>query len=148
MFDLIAEVMAGARWSGESQHLGSLLLRRAAAAEAQLAPQGLSFAQSTAAASIQALGELENRTGGLPYVALLQRLAREREAGVAEVEASLAEIARHVLASPRVMRCRLACQPGAPASVAQVMEAAQAPPPHHYLSTVFGNNFVGSVKRA
>lgn len=124
MFELVAEVMAGARWTGESEHLGMLLQRRAASAGAQLGSRGLSYATSTAAASIQAIGGLDDRMGGFHHVALLQRLAREKEAGVAEVERALSEIASHVLTAPRLMRCRVACQPGGAVAAAEVSASA------------------------
>jgi Zn-dependent M16 (insulinase) family peptidase len=53
MFELLGEVVAGARWAGESERLGLLLTRRAASAGAQLGPSGLTYAKGAAAASIQ-----------------------------------------------------------------------------------------------
>ena len=70
-------------------------------------------------ASIDAVSALDFRTAGLPHVAMLQRLAREKEDAVEEVMAALSEIASHVLVAPKVMRCRIACQPGASSAAAQ-----------------------------
>ena len=110
--------------------MGLLLSRRAAAAAGGVAQNGLSYAKGYANASIDAVSALDYRTSGLPHVAMLQRLAAEKEAAVEEVEAALAEIASIALASDRVLRCRVACQPGAPAERAtKAMDALLAAMP-------------------
>eukprot|EP00227_Mantoniella_beaufortii_P012098 CAMPEP_0197588272 /NCGR_PEP_ID=MMETSP1326-20131121/9609_1 /TAXON_ID=1155430 /ORGANISM="Genus nov. species nov., Strain RCC2288" /LENGTH=1128 /DNA_ID=CAMNT_0043153083 /DNA_START=236 /DNA_END=3622 /DNA_ORIENTATION=- len=119
MFDLMSEVVTSAKWAGEPARLGLLLSRRAASAGASLGPQGLSYAKGYANAAILATSDLDYRTGGFPHVAMLQRLAREKEAAVLEVQVALSEIAAHVLSAPKVMRCRIACQPGASSEVAR-----------------------------
>lgn len=119
MFDLMSEVVTSAKWTGEPARVGLLLSRRAASAGSSVAPNGLSYAKGYANASIDSIAAFDFRTGGLPHVAMLQRLAREKEAAVEEVMAAIAEIATHVLAAPKVLRCRLACQPGTSSAAAQ-----------------------------
>ena len=119
MMALLTDVVTSARWTGENDRVKLLLSRRAANAGASVGPNGLSFAKGYANASIDAVADLDFRTAGLPHIALLQRLTREKDAAVEEVTAALAEIAAHVLSADRVMRCRIACQPGASAAAAQ-----------------------------
>ena len=82
-----------------------------------------SYAKGLANASIDPVAALDYRTAGLPHVALLQRLAREKEAGVEEVSAALAEIAAFALARNRVMRCRISAKPEACDPAVKQMEA-------------------------
>ena len=72
--------------------MGLLLSRRAAAAAGGVAQNGLSYAKGYANASIDAVSALDYRTSGLPHVAMLQRLAAEKEAAVEEVEAALLRV--------------------------------------------------------
>jgi len=118
MFELMSDVAAGAKWSGSEKRLGLLLSRRAAAKGASVAPSGLQYAKGYADASIIADSALEHRIKGLPHVALMQRLAKDKDAAVAEVESALAEIAHFALRKERVARCRVACQPGAASQAA------------------------------
>ena len=113
MFQLMADVATGAKLVGEDARLGLLLSRRAASAGAGVSQNGLSYAKGLANASIDPVAALDYRTAGLPHVALLQRLAREKEAGVKEVSDALAEIASFALARNRVMRCRVSAKPEA-----------------------------------
>ena len=123
MFRLMADVATGAKWAGEDARLGLLLSRRAASAGAGVSQNGLSYAKGLANASIDPVAALDYRTAGLPHVALLQRLAREKEAGVEEVSAALAEIAAFALARNRVMRCRISAKPEACDPAVKQMEA-------------------------
>ena len=118
MFELMSEVATGARWRGSEDRLSLLLSRRAASAGGSVAQNGMQYAKGFANASINADAALDHRIGGLPHVALLQRLAREKDSAVAEVEDALSEIAAFALVRSRVARCRVACQPGAPADAA------------------------------
>ena len=127
---LMAEIVTSAKWRGESERVALLLSRRAASAGASVAQQGMQYAKALAASSIAAESQLDYRTSGLPHVALLQRLVKDKDAGVKEVEDALAEIAEFVLTRENVARCRVACTPGAVdvarASLAAFLEALPA----------------------
>ena len=112
MFDLLTEVVTSARWASEPERLGLLLSRRAASAGASVSPNGMQYAKSLANATIDAVSAIDDRASGIPHVAMLQRLAREKEDAVAETQIALAEIATRVFAREQITKCRLACQPG------------------------------------
>ena len=110
--DLMTEIATGANWLGESDRVGLLLSRRAASAGSGVASNGMQYAKAFATSTISPESELDYRTAGLPHVAMLQRLAREKKGGVAEVEKALSEIAAFTLTSDKVSRLRVACVPG------------------------------------
>ena len=110
---LMAEIATSAKWRGSSERVALLLSRRAASAGASVAQQGMQYAKALAASSIAAESQLDYRTSGLPHVALLQRLVKDKELGVKEVEDALAEIAEFAFTSENVARCRVACVPTA-----------------------------------
>jgi len=62
---------------------------------------------------------LTTARAALPHVALLQRLVKDKDAGVKEVEDALAEIAAYALTRENVARCRVACVPTAPSRTAR-----------------------------
>jgi Zn-dependent M16 (insulinase) family peptidase len=109
----MAEIATSAKWRGSSERVALLLSRRAASAGASVAQQGMQYAKALAASSIAAESQLDYRTSGLPHVALLQRLVKDKDAGVKEVEDALAEIAEFAFTSENVARCRVACVPTA-----------------------------------
>lgn len=109
--DLMSEIATSANWLGESERVGLLLSRRAAAAGSSVASNGMQYAKAFATATIAAESQLDYRTAGLPHVAMLQRLAKEKSAGVEEVEQALSEIAAFALNCDKVSRVRVACVP-------------------------------------
>jgi Zn-dependent M16 (insulinase) family peptidase len=117
--NLMREIATSAKWDGESDRVGLLISRRAASAGSSVASQGMQYAKAFAAGTIAAESELEYRTGGLPHVAMLQRLAKDKETGVKEVQNALVEIARFALTSDKVSKCRVACVGGEAAEVAE-----------------------------
>jgi len=125
MFDLLGEVVLGASWTGQTARLQTLLKRRAAAAGSSISSGGLGYAQSRATSHLTAEAALDERMGGLPHVAELQRLVRED--AMDEVSAALLEIASHVFTSSAVSRCRLVAQkegmPNAEAQLARFLES-------------------------
>jgi Zn-dependent M16 (insulinase) family peptidase len=64
------------RWDKEPKHLRTLLNRRNAALGASVASQGLSYARVHAGSTLTPEGALDNLTGGLPHVNLVQGLVR------------------------------------------------------------------------
>jgi Zn-dependent M16 (insulinase) family peptidase len=121
--DLMAEIATSAKWRGESERVALLLSRRAASAGASVAQQGMQYAKALAASTIAAESALDYRTSGLPHVAMLQRLVKDKDAGVKEVEDALAEIAAYALTRENVARCRVACVPGAVADARASLDA-------------------------
>mmetsp|Transcript_21812 Transcript_21812/g.39127 ORF Transcript_21812/g.39127 Transcript_21812/m.39127 type:complete len:1079 (+) Transcript_21812:24-3260(+) len=125
MFDLLEEVILGASWTGQDARLQMLLKRRAAAAGASISSGGLGYAQSRATSLLRAEAALDERMGGLPHVAELQRLVRQD--AIDEVSSALVEIASHVFSSSAVSRCRLVAQkeamPNAEKQLARFLEA-------------------------
>jgi len=116
MLALIADLTTlgpkGVRWDKEPKHLRTLLNRRNAALGASVASQGLSYARVHAGSTLTPEGALDNLTGGLPHVNLVQGLvgAGADPAALAAVPIALEAIATHLFSpdSSKLMRCRVA----------------------------------------
>ena len=119
MGDILLDVCTDAKWFGDDERLKFLIKRRSAQLGASVAQNGMGYGKAVCASKMSAAGELENRTGGLPQVALAQRLAKAEQAGVEEVKAACSEIQSLLLTPENVKRCRVASQ-------AQDVEAGKA----------------------
>jgi Zn-dependent M16 (insulinase) family peptidase len=145
---LMAEIATSAKWRGESERVALLLSRRAASAGASVAQQGMQYAKALAASTIAAESALDYRTSGLPHVAMLQRLVKDKDAGVKEVEDALAEIAAFALTRENVARCRVACVPGAVSDARASLDAFLEALPSRSRETTSSETTVGDALRA